>query len=218
MNDNAEDSDAEDNAAELTNAEDSEAGDPDCLVEFPRLVAIPPIFHSLGAGGPFQRCLNCETLLLETETEYSIEIVFQRTEPIIEMAICHKCRSHFSGQVSAESLQQIEDYVQSRVDFVERYRRLLSADEDYGMEPWIDECLFTQTRREDSADWQIYGTFVGNKMQLGVTPLMISGVASREMSELLSETTKGWMTDFIGDFFGMPPEFCDSPDWSPIFL
>jgi hypothetical protein len=34
----------------------------------------------------------------------------------------------------------------------------------------------------------------------------------------LSEQTRGWMRDFVSDNFGMPPEFCDSPDMLPLLI
>ena len=34
----------------------------------------------------------------------------------------------------------------------------------------------------------------------------------------LSEQTRGWMRDFVSYNFGMPPEFCDSPDMLPLLI
>ena len=36
---------------------------------------------------------------------------------------------------------------------------------------------------------------------LNLFPVMISGDASKQISELLSEQTKGWMSDFVSDQF-----------------
>ena len=59
----------------------------------------------------------------------------------------------------------------------------------------------------------------GDELLVGVgSPMMISGVAMRQIAELLSEQTRGWMDDFVGDNFGMPPEFCDNPDLMPLFI
>ena len=183
-----------------------------------REVPIPPIFHSLQAGGPFERCLICETELLAEGVAYSIEIVYRQREPIIEMAICDPCRGNLSSELSEESTQAIERYVSQRVDFFDRQRTMATVSEEQGIDPWLDHCLATGQARGDCAEWQICGMFVGDKMQLGAVPLMLSGAAAEEMSELLSEKTKGWMQDFIGEHFGMPPEFCDSPDWHPLLI
>ena len=59
----------------------------------------------------------------------------------------------------------------------------------------------------------------GDRMILGISsPMMISGAATEEIIGLLSEQTKGWLEDFVGDNFGMPSEFCDNPDLLPLLI
>ena len=80
-------------------------------------------------------------------------------------------------------------------------------------EKWLDHCLISGRPRSEITNFQIGGLFFGDKMALSALPYLISAKAVEEIGEKLSEQTRGYMRDFIGDQFGMPPEFCqpDSP-------
>jgi hypothetical protein len=83
----------------------------------------------------------------------------------------------------------------------------------------MDRCLFSGTLAEDSREKQIAAWCHGDRMRVDhVFPLMISGVAIEELNGVLSEKTRGWIDDFVGDNFGMPPEFCDNPDFRPVLI
>lgn len=183
----------------------------------PRLVPIPKAFHSLELDGPFQTCLQCGGDLLTAE-RYLIERVFKGTEPIVEYAMCSSCVDDASSELSAESLRNVREHFLRNLDVhsrVERLRPLLEQDD---VAPWLNQCLFTGTPDSDCRERQICGWFEGDRLRLDYAPFMLSGLAVEEIADQLSEQTRGWMQDFVGDNFGLPSEFIDNPDLLPFLI
>lgn len=187
----------------------------------PKFVPIPRDFHSLENDGPFDKCLKCEAELVQSGVPYLIERVFIQSEPIVEYAMCETCVLNSQSELSAESRQAVTDYMLANMDVGQRLGRL-SDWEEQGSEDaaeLMDRCLFSGTLAEDSREKQIAAWCQGDQMRVDhVFPLMISGVAIEELNGVLSEKTRGWIDDFVGDNFGMPPEFCDNPDFRPVLI
>ncbi|MGZ0169820.1 MAG: hypothetical protein ACKVHE_09700 [Planctomycetales bacterium] len=187
----------------------------------PKFVPIPRDFHSLENAGPFEKCLKCEAELLQSGTPYLIERVFVQQEPIVEYAMCEACVLASQSELSAESRQAVTDYMLSNLDVGERLLRLSDWSEQGTDDPaeLMDRCLFSGMLAEDSREKQIAAWCCGDQMRVDhVFPLMISGVAIEELNGVLSEKTRGWIDDFVGDNFGMPPEFCHNPDFRPVLI
>jgi len=184
----------------------------------PLFVPIPPIFQSLEKDGPFEKCINCERPLLEDGVTYLIERAFKGTEPIIELAMCLECHDKLAEELSEESRQNMTEFMKQRVDHKKRNKKLAKLPNVDQVETWLSECALTGAPAEDCHERQIYGLCLGDQMIFDQIPFMISGKAIEEMTELLSEKTKGWMRDFMDENFGMPPEFCDSPDYRPLLI
>lgn len=178
---------------------------------------IPPTLYSLEAGGPFQKCLQCGCHLLETNL-YMIERVFRGTEPIIEYAMCFSCAQNSSGEISEASREHITQFFRENVDFSTRAALAIECQESGSVEPLLDECLVTGASSADCRERQICAWCDGDKIRLDLPPIMISGAAIEAISENLSEQTRGWMNDFVGDNFGMPSEFIDAPDVAPLLF
>lgn len=183
----------------------------------PLFVPIPPIFHSLEKDGPFEKCINCDKSLLEGTT-YLIERAFKGTEPIIELAMCLECHDRLAEELSQQSRERMAAFMKERVDQKARNKQLSKSAHVDQVELWLSECLLTGMPMEDCQERQIYGLCLGDQMILDQLPFMISGAGIEEMTGLLSEQTKGWMRDFMDKNFGMPPEFCDSPDYRPLLI
>ncbi|MDA0808886.1 MAG: hypothetical protein O2945_03860 [Planctomycetota bacterium] len=187
----------------------------------PKFVPIPSDFYSLENDGPFNKCLKCEAELLQSGTPYLIERVFVQQEPIVEYAMCEACVMASQSELSAESRQAVTDYMLSNLDVSQRLGRLsewAEQDSDDASE-LMNRCLFSGTRAEDCREKQIAAWCQGDQMRVDhVFPMMISGVAIEELNGVLSEKTRGWIDDFVGDNFGMPPEFCDNPDFRPVLI
>jgi hypothetical protein len=187
----------------------------------PKFVPIPRDFHSLENGGLFEKCLKCEIDLLQSEQPYLIERVFVQQEPIVEYAMCEACVLKSQGELSVESRQAVTSYMLANLDVGQRLERLsdwAESGSDDASE-LMDRCLFSGTLAEDSREKQIAAWCLGDRMRVDhVFPLMISGIAIEKLNSVLSEQTRGWIDDFIGDSFGMPPEFCDNPDFRPVLI
>ena len=183
----------------------------------PPTTPIPKIFHSLEADGPFQQCLQCGSNLFNGQL-YMIERVFRDAEPIIEYALCQPCVQKLSEELSADSRHAITVYFQEHINLAGRAERMRRAFDSGEVEPWLEECIVTGNTWSECRERQICAWCVDDRVRLDMPPLMISGPAIEAMSQHLSEKTRGWMSDFVGDNFGMPSEFIDAPDLAPIFL
>ena len=159
--------------------------------------------------------------MLQSGMPYLIERVFVQKEPIVEYAMCEACVLASQSELSADSRQAVTDYMLSNLDVGQRLGRLSDWAEQGGSDAseLMDRCLFSGTLAEDSREKQIAAWCQGDRMRVDhVFPLMISGVAIEELNGVLSEKTRGWIDDFVGDNFGMPPEFCDNPDFRPVLI
>jgi hypothetical protein len=183
----------------------------------PRLIPIPSVFHSLEKGGPFESCLQCGRNLLLAE-QYMIERVFKGPEPIVEYAMCSLCVEEASCELSPESLKKVREHFLENVDPQARMERLRPLLDEDDASPWLDECLFTGTPVTDCRERQICGWFEGDQLRLDYAPFMLSGKAVEGIVDQLSEQTRGWMQDFVGDNFGLPSEFVDNPDLMPLLI
>lgn len=184
------------------------------MFPFPQsLVDIPPIFHSLKFGGPFLKCQICTGDLLHEGQGYMIEKVFRGSETIIEIATCLPCSLAVQGEMSEESTLTMQREFHGKVDWSSRMEWLEEESSEINPEKWLDHCLISGRPRSEITNFQIGGLFFGDKMAISALPYLISAKAVEEIGEKLSEQTRGYMRDFIGDQFGMPPEFCqpDSP-------
>lgn len=180
-----------------------------------RWIEIPFQFHSLYHDGPFTKCIDCESDLLNDSTPYFIERVFRGTEPICEMAMCLACRGKIGEELSRESMQKMKIFTEERFDQAMR-AELTSQWDPSNIEPWIDHCALNKTPRSECRDYQLLAFCVGDRMVVDVLPLMVSGKAIEEMQRMLSKQTRERLGQVIDDYFGMPPEFADNPtSYSP---
>lgn len=184
---------------------------------YPRLVPIPKIFHSLEQDGPFRNCLQCGGDLRQTD-RYLIERVFKGAEPIVEYAMCSSCVEASSAELSTESLENVRKYFLENAELQSRVDRLRPLAEQDDVTPWLNECLFTGISADDCQERQICGWFQGDRLRLDFAPFMLSGKAVEAISDQLSEQTRGWMEEFIGNNFGLPSEFCDDPSLMPLLI
>ena len=176
------------------------------------LVDIPKVFHSHAANAPFSKCMNCDSLLLNSE--YVIEKAirsykeFSSTDTIFEYAICMNCHEEFISAYSPSSLSKIQNYFLENADFDHRRTQLREKLKDghFNIDEWISHCLIKGTHMSDMTEYQIGCQCVGTKMVVLNMPFMIGHEAMDEISQLLSDKTRGEMDRFIDEFFGLPPE------------
>lgn len=197
--------------------EDVEGNADDIWPVFPRFRDIPATFHSLEAEGPFERCTGCGRSLQDPDCRYAIERIFRGTEPIVEYAMCMECQDGICEELSAESLQRVRAFFQG-IDHSSRLARLQRHSGDDDIEPWIGECIVTGKRRSECSAYQVVAVCRGMFIEVSAAPLMISDEGIEQVMELMSKKTRDRMEEFLGDTFGMPPEFCENPDFFPVLL
>ena len=176
------------------------------------LVEIPRIFYSHATNAPFRKCMNCDCMLINTE--YVIEKAIRRykefttTDTIFEYAICLKCHEEFVSSYSSKSLSNIQDYFLANADFNQGREELREklAEGKFNIDEWISRCIIKGTPVNKLTEYQIGCQCVGNKMVVLNMPFMIGHEAMDEISQLLSDKTRGEMDRFIDEFFGLPPE------------
>jgi hypothetical protein len=176
------------------------------------LVDIPRIFHSHASNAPFSKCMNCDCVLLNTE--YVIEKAIRRykdfssTDTIFEYAICMKCHQEFVNAYSASSMANIQNYFLENADFDNKRRDLQDKLKEghFNIDEWISHCIIKGTPVNELSEYQIGCQCIGNKMVVLNMPFMIGHEAMEEITQLLSDKTRGEMDRFIDEFFGLPPE------------
>lgn len=195
---------------------------------------IPTSLHSL-KDGPFTKCLICDVDLIDSSVRYYVERIFRGTEPIVEYAMCLKCHEAICSELSKESMEAIHDIYQG-IDFMTRCDRLRplireSADPasihaafydelrlDVDINPWLDTCYLTEKPRVECSGYQYVAMCRGESLELGVVPIMLSNDAVEDIMKVMSKSTRERLDDFIGDHFGMPPEYCENPDSFPLLV
>jgi hypothetical protein len=147
-----------------------------------------------------------------------IEKVIRRNEVIIEMAMCLNCRGDQADEgMSEKSAQQMKSFLNGKLNFQSRLELMSHVNETESIDPWLERCILSDELGSMSSEYQLVALCKGPFVQRDFYPVLVSGKAMEEMSQLLSPETRDWMNDFVGDNFGMPSEFCDSPV-SPVLL
>lgn len=132
------------------------------------------------------------------------------------MAICLACREKICSELSADSTQRINAFVEERFDFEMRFHESQEWPEN-DIDRWLSNCVITKQPKESCTDYQIAGICFGDQLLIDGTPLMISADAIEQMQRLMSKKTRDRLGEMVEDFFGMPSEFVDSPnDCAPV--
>ena len=172
---------------------------------------IPVEFHSFSQEKAFSHCISCNIDLLASKMQYLIEKAFRRypgfdtQDVIFEYAMCLGCAERMRQEMSIESMRNVQQFFNERVDFYGRRQELLY---EHGLnhEAWLDRCIVTGRPKAELEEYQIYGHCQGDRFLFSYLPYMISHEAMDGMAELLSEKTRGEIDRFIDDNFGLPPE------------
>lgn len=196
---------------------DDELDDLEYWPFLPRWCRIPELFHSLEKEGPFLRCTGCDADLQDSSRRYVIERIFRGKEPIVEYAMCTECQDGICEELSVESMERVQAMFRE-VNHDGRLERLRSQLDSDRVDEWIGECILTGKPLSDCHGYQIIALCQGNRIELGAAPLMISDEGIEQIMQVLSKKTRDRLDDFLGDTFGMPPEFCQQPDFFPVIV
>ncbi len=177
-----------------------------------QLVAIPEEFYSFDSQQPFKSCMVCKADLLSGETDYFIEKAVRNyhdhdvSDVIYEYAICWQCAHDMNGQMSEESTKNIQQYFSTQEDFVKSLSEYNEKWQQEGNKDILKNCTITGESIEKLDEYMIYAHFRGDKMVKSSMPYLFSGKVMDEVSDLLSNQTIDQLDDFMGEYFGGPPE------------
>jgi len=186
------------------------------FVFVPSCVEVPPVFHSFLEEGPFTKCTVCEAPLDEDGTQYLIHKAFHREEVIFEYALCLPCRARMQEELSAESIERINAYM-DQYDMEARSEEML-VDRGPDVSAWLSNCLITGRPVSEADEHHIYAFCDGPDLVFSGLPLAIIGDVNEELNELLSQKTRDRLDGFVDEQFGLPPELKQPIKDSPVFV
>ena len=167
-----------------------------------------------------ERCIGCDLELLETNSDYMIEKAFKSYQglesysTIFEYAMCMNCVNKMHNTLSEESRANISSYFQEHAQITTRVMTSSGTD----IMPWLDKCILTNQKAKDIPEFQIYGHCQGKNMILDGYPFMISGKATDDLIELISDKTLDELQNFTDQLTGGPSEFIDILKTRPTIL
>lgn len=182
---------------------------------------IPRIFKRHVTGEYFDRCITCDTYLLDSKVPYLIEKAvrkypgYEATDIIFEYAMCIDCAGKMRQELSQESLQNIQQYLEQKVNFYDRSEDLEDCNDP---QAWLSHCIITGKQIQTLNEYQILAYCDGKELHFSGMPYMISGEAADEITNLLSNKTIGEMNRFIDENFGLPPELKKSIKDHPVLF
>lgn len=182
------------------------------LFNIDEYIRIPKIFYNSESNLPFSNCIICNKYLLQNGVTYIIEKAFRnykgqkKKDIIFEYAMCIKCLDMFHESFSKESKRRIDEYFESRVDFVERRKNLINRDK-IRLKDWISNCVIKRKNKKELDEYQVLCQCDGKDMLYTYAPFLISGEAMDEIAQLLSNETIDSIDKFYDIYNGFPPQF-----------
>ncbi len=174
------------------------------------LIDIPDRFYSDANDSPFDECVVCGKPLLQEGTHYVVEKAIKNykgtefTSTVYEYAMCMDCYMEMQQSMSEESLNNIQRYYEEFI--TKRGSDIMTIDlNTFNLNAWLSKCFFKQQPVNEMDEYQIIGQFNGTHLVLNTPPMAIGQKVMEEMSELLSEKTRGEMDRFREQFLGPPP-------------
>lgn len=184
--------------------------------------ALPDLLKDEETGLAFDSCRVCELDLHHPPAPYMVEKVIRtnpvsgQRETVFAFAVCMECSEEMKSQISKESMEAISQYLAERVDFSRRLELAASNPELFEQEA-LSHCLVSGVNVKEEAEYQLAACCYGDQMILGIWPYALSGSTAAELGSLLSQETLGFLDDFYGQHFGMPPEWADLFRERPVF-
>jgi len=174
-------------------------------------IEIPEKFYSDAEGKPFEYCQVCGKFLLADGTSYVVEKAFKNYKgydfntTLFEYAICTDCHTQIQKSMSAESIQNLQQYYMRIVAEKSKQPMVINLNE-FNLEEWTSKCFFTDDEVINMDEYQLVGQFNGSKMVMNMPPMVVGEAAMNQMSDLLSNQTIDEMNDFKSNFLGPDPQ------------
>ena len=172
---------------------------------------IPQEFFCFETHRPFTNCLVCDNDLSKGDIDYFVEKAIKNypdhevADVVYEYAMCWNCVQQMNSQMSEDSMQNIQKYFSGQKDFMDKMM-LHQSGQKPELEDSLEHCIITQEPASKLSEYMIYGHFRGDKMVLNTMPYLLSGQVMDEVADLLSNETLGEIDNFMGSYFGGPPE------------
>ena len=194
-----------------------EESDDSAEAEFwPNYVPVPAQFHSFLEEGPFAKCTLCDEALLEDGTAYLIHKAFHREEVIFEYAMCLPCRAKMQEELSVESIEAINAYME-QYEIEDRTGPMMEA-HGTDVSKWLSHCLVTGAPIAEAEEYHYYAFCDGPDLVFNGLPIALAGNVDEELNELLSQKTRDRLDGFVDEQFGLPPELRKPIKGSPVFV
>ena len=180
---------------------------------------IPEEFYSFEANEPFEACLVCKADLLAGEVDYFIEKAIRNypehdvSDVVYEYAICSHCAQDMNTKMSAASMSNLQNYFSGNHAFMTKVSQYNNNWQEVEGSPLDDHCAMTGIHKSALDEYMIYGHFKGDQMIRSTMPFLLSGKVMDDVAELLSDETIDELDDFMGEYFGGPPELEEL--WKP---
>lgn len=183
---------------------------------------VPRLFWSEYADAPFERCIDCDCELQETDF-YLIQKCYVGTEPVFEFAICHACRDGITARCSEETSQAVHSFL---MEYLSRRERDFEefSDVDEVLNKCLNECIVCCKARSACHRYNIAGLFHASDLVVQLTPqaqspLMICQDCESSMSDLISQQTRDTWDRFVEENFDGPPGVdIDLPTGAPVLI
>jgi hypothetical protein len=184
-----------------------------------QFMPIPEEFYSFETDQPFEGCLVCKADLLGGEVDYFIEKAIRNypghdvSDVVYEYALCSHCAQDMNEKMSSASMANLQHYFSGNNAFMAKVSHYNNHWQEMAESPLADTCAMTGVHKSELDEYMIYGHFKGNQMIRSTMPFLLSGKVMDEVAELLSDETIDELDDFMGEYFGGPPELEEL--WKP---
>ena len=166
----------------------------------PQREAIPPRFYSEYEERPFLTCTRCGETLRDFDEGYQVAKIIKNGECTMEYAICVPCHERMLEEFSEESRRNMEEFQSKNVN------------PDLGP----DTCAVCCTEGEDLEREEYALAAACHQLDL-LHAIMICGMCSEKMQDLVSKHTKGvWDKFFEENFPGVPADALPQPGGVPV--
>jgi hypothetical protein len=184
-----------------------------------QFMPIPEDFYSFDTNKPFEACLVCKADLLGGQVDYFIEKAIKNypghdvSDVVYEYAICSHCAQDMNEKMSAASMRNLQAYFSGNETFMAKINHYNNNWQELEGSPLSETCAMTGVHKAELEEYMIYGHFKGGQMIKSTMPFLLSGKVMDDVADLLSEETIDELDDFMGEYFGGPPELEEL--WKP---
>lgn len=180
---------------------------------------IPEDFYSFETNAPFEGCQVCKADLLAGEVDYFIEKAVRNypehdvSDVVYEYALCSHCAHDMNQKMSSSSMTNLQIYFSGNEEFMKKVNHYNQEWQNMTGSALDETCAMTGEHKSDLEEYMIYGHFKGDQMIKSTMPFLLSGKVMDDVAELLSDETVDELDNFMGEYFGGPPELEEL--WKP---